>query len=193
MKIKVLTLIFSLITLLTFAQESKHLSFKGVPINGTLKEYISKMEKSGFTLAGTEDGVAILEGEFAAYKGCTIAVVTLKQKDLVSKISVIFPEGNTWSSFSSDYFNLKELLTEKYGKPSEVVEKFDTYSEPKDDNDRMYQVRMDRCKYFSTFELANGSIQLSIEKGDFSGGVVLLSYFDKVNSDIIRQKAINDL
>jgi hypothetical protein len=188
-----LTLFLSLSTLLILSQESEHLCFKGVPINGTLNEYISKMEKSGFALVGTEDGVAILEGEFAAYKGCTIAAVTLEQKDLVSNISVIFPGGDTWSSFSSDYFNLKELLTEKYGKPSEVVEKFDSYTEPRDDNNRMYQVTMDRCKYHSTFELANGSIQLSIEKGDFSGGFVLLSYFDKVNSDIVRQKAIDDL
>lgn len=193
MKKNLLTLILSLITLFTFAQEAKHLSFKGVPINGTLNEYVSKMEKSGFTLVGTEDGVAILEGEFAAFKGCTIAVVTLEQNDLVSKISVIFPEGNTWSSFSEDYYNLKELLTEKYGKPSEVVEKFDTYSEPKDDGSRKNQLLLDRCKYYSTFELANGSIQLSIEKGDYSTGFVLLSYFDKVNSDIIRQKAMDDL
>ncbi|MGQ1788518.1 hypothetical protein [Saccharicrinis sp. GN24d3] len=193
MKTKVLTLTLLLMSLLVFAQESKHLSFKGVPIDGTLNEYVSKMEKTGFTLAGKEDGVAILEGEFAAYKGCTIAVVTLEQKDLVSKISVVFPGGDTWSFFSSDYFNLKELLTEKYGKPSEVVEKFDTHSEPVSDGEKMTQLRLDRCKYYSTFELENGSIQLSIEKGDYSEGFVLLSYFDKVNSDIIRQKAIDDL
>lgn len=27
------------------------------------------------------------------------------------------------------------------------VEKFDSYSQPKDDNARMYEVRFDRCKY----------------------------------------------
>ncbi len=193
MKIKILTLILSLTTMLTFSQESKHLSFKGVPIDGSLDEYVSKMKQVGFTLIETEDGVAILKGDFAAYKGCIIGVATLKQKDLVSKITVTFPEGDSWSYLSSGYYNLKELLTEKYGEPSEVVEKFDTPPEPKDDKTRMFYVGMDRCKYYSTFELENGNIQLSIENIDYSTGFFMLSYFDKVNSKIIRQKAINDL
>ena len=67
--------------MLTFAQTSEHLSFKGVPIDGTLNVYVSKMEKGGFTLIGTEDGVAMLKGDFAAYKGCIIEVATLKQKE----------------------------------------------------------------------------------------------------------------
>jgi hypothetical protein len=67
MKTKILTLILSLTVMLTFAQTSEHLSFKGVPIDGTLNEYVSKMKNSGFTLIGIEDGVAMLKGDFAAY------------------------------------------------------------------------------------------------------------------------------
>ena len=193
MKTKILTLILSLTTMLTFAQTSEHLSFKGVPIDGTLNVYVSKMEKGGFTLIGTEDGVAMLKGDFAAYKDCIIGVATLKQKDLVSKITVIFSESGTWSSLSANYFNIKELLTEKYAEPTVIVEKFDNYSEPKDDNSKMHEVRMNRCKYYTTFELENGSIQLSIENDGFSTTFVMLSYFDKINSEIIRQKAIDDL
>lgn len=71
MKTKILTLILSLTAVLTFAQtSSEHLSFKGVPIDGTLNEYIYNMKKSGFTLIRTEDGVAMLKGDFAAYKDC---------------------------------------------------------------------------------------------------------------------------
>ena len=33
---------------------NEHLTFKGVPINGTLNEFISKMEKSGFTHVATQ-------------------------------------------------------------------------------------------------------------------------------------------
>ncbi len=192
MKTTLLTLLLLLSTI-TFAQESEHLSFKGVPIDGTLNEYVSKMKKSGFTLIGTEDGVAMLKGDFAAYKGCFIGAATLKQKDLVSKITVIFPASDTWSSLSSNYYSLKELLTEKYGKPSEIVEEFDTYSKPDDDNDRMYAVKMDNCKYYTTYELENGSIQLSIDHGSAISCFVRLTYYDKTNSEIIRQKALDDL
>jgi hypothetical protein len=44
MKPKILTLIFTLTAMLAFAQTSEHLSFKGVPIDGTLNEYVSKID-----------------------------------------------------------------------------------------------------------------------------------------------------
>lgn len=194
----VLTLLFCFVlTMTSFAQNNtdttEHMTFKGVPIDGTLNEYVSKMKQSGFTLIGTEDGVAMLKGDFAAYKDCIIGVATLKGKDLVSKITVIFPNHETWATLASNYFNLKELLTEKYGEPSKVVEKFDTYSEPDHDNSKMHAVGMNNCKYHTTFELENGSIQLSIGNDSFSSSFVMLSYYDKINSEKVRQKAIDDL
>jgi hypothetical protein len=186
-----------LIIATSFAQNNsdsnEHMTFKGVPIDGTLNEYVLKMKNSGFTHVGTETGIAMLKGDFAGYKGCMVGVATLKQKDLVSKITVIFPESDTWSSLSSDYYNLKELLTEKYGEPSDVVEKFDSRSEPRDDRGRMYAVKMDNCKYYTTYETEKGSIQLSIDHESVMSCYVRLSYFDKINSKIIREKAKRDL
>lgn len=192
------TTLFILVLVITsFAQDStdksKHMTFKGVPIDGTLNEYVIKMKKSGFNHIETKDGLAILEGDFAGYKDCLVGIVTLKQKDLVNKITVIFPEKETWSTLSSNYYNLKELLTEKYGEPSEVVEKFDTYSEPDDDNSRMHEVKFDNCKYYTTYETEKGSIQLSIDHESIMSCFVRLSYFDKINSKIIREKAKGDL
>lgn len=191
MKTKILTLVFSITTMLAFTQTSEHLAFKGVPIDGTLSEYVSKMKQSGFTMLGTEEGVAMLKGDFASYKGCTVGVATLKGKDLVSKITVIFPSHESWSLLASNYFNLKEMITEKYGQPSESVEKFSTYT-PEDDGSKMTQVHLDACKYITTFETDKGSIRLSI-KGDISDAFVMLEYFDKINSNIIREKAKGDL
>jgi len=183
--------------MISFAQNNtntnEHMKFKGVPINGTLNGYVSKMKQSGFTLIGTEDGAAMLKGDFAAYRGCIIGVQSLKEKDLVSAITVIFPEQETWSSLASNYYDLKELLTEKYGKPSEVVENFDTSSEPRDDGYKIYAVKMDNCKYYSTFETEKGSIQLSIDHQSVMSCFVRLTYWDKINSEKIRQKAIDDL
>ena len=94
----------------TNSDTSKHLSFKGVPIDGTLVDYILKMKKTGFVHKGTKDGVAILEGDFASYKNCIVGVSTLKKRDLVNKIVVLFSDRKDWSSLSSNYFNLKNLL-----------------------------------------------------------------------------------
>ena len=193
MKTFFLTLTFALTTMLTFGQTSDHLTFKGVPINGTLDEYVSKMKQNGFTHLGTEDGMAILNGDFAGYKDCHVGVSTLKQKDLVYKIGVLFPEKDTWSRLSTNYFDLKEMLTEKYGKPSDVIEKFDSYSQPRDDEDRMYKVKFDNCKYSSIWQTDKGEIQLSIDHNSVTSCFVKLAYFDKINGDKIKAKAKDDL
>ena len=189
----ILLLAHLMICSFTYSQSSEHLVFKGVPIDGTLKEYVSKMVKDGFTDLGSENGTAILNGEFAGYKDCNIGVTTLKQKDLVYKIAVIFPEKETWSTLSENYIDLKDMLTEKYGNPTEVVEKFDSSYQPKDDNGKMFNVKNDNCKYFSIWKTDKGEIQLSIQHKGFESCYVTLSYSDKINSDIIKTKAKRDL
>ena len=194
MKKYLLFFVFSVFALVSIAQtESPHLTFKGVPIDGTLNAYVQKMKQKGFTYLGTENGVALLKGDFAAYKGCTIGVATLKQQDLVSRITVIFPDCKTWGTLSDNYYTLKEMLTEKYGNPVEVIEEFQSYSQPKDDNSKMHEVGMDRCKFVTTFATPKGSIQLEIGHNSFTARFVMLSYFDKLNGDSVRAKAMEDL
>jgi len=194
MKKIILSLTVMLMSLTTFAQtESPHLSFKGVPIDGTLNEYVQKMKQKGFTYLGTEDGMAFLKGDFASYKGCMVGVATLKQKDLVSKITVIFPQRETWAALSNNYFTLKDMLTEKYGKPADVIEEFQGYSEPRDDGSKMTNVQLGRCKYITVFETPKGEIDLSIDHSNVTECFVRLSYFDKVNGDVVRSQAMDDL
>lgn len=197
MKSTVLTLILSFLFQFSFSQAStdsiRHLTFKGVPIDGKLSAFTTSMEKAGFTHVITEDGVAMFEGDFAGYKKCRLGAVTFDQKDLVSKIVILFPESDTWELLSTNYFNLKQLLTEKYGQPSVVVEKFIGAGEPKDDSSKLFAVYLNNCKYHSTYELTNGTIKLSIENGDYNGKFVKLSYVDKINGELIRQKALDDL
>jgi len=191
MKSIFMTMLFSIVSILCVAQSQEHLSFKGVPIDGKLNDYVSKMKQKGFALVKTENGLAMLKGEFASYKNCIVGVNTLKGKDLVSKIIVIFPSQNSWASLSSNYFNIKDMLTEKYGQPTDNVEKFSTY-EPEDDGSKMIQVNLDACKYYAIYETDKGIIELSI-KGEISDAYVILSYFDKANGEVIKNKIKDDL
>ncbi|UOK43655.1 MULTISPECIES: hypothetical protein [Flavobacterium] len=195
MKTKILTLLIVSFTIVSFAQSqtSEHLTFKGVPIDGTLDEYASKMKQNGFAHLGKGDGTALLNGDFAGYKDCIVAVSTLKQKDLVHKIAVIFPNKETWSTLSGNYFDLKQMLTEKYGKPSDALEKFDADSQPRDNDSKMSEVTFDRCKYYSIFKTEKGNIELTIEHDGAALCYVRLTYFDKINNDIIKEKAKGDL
>ena len=194
MKRNLFLLLFAIVTLSTFAQTtSEHLTFKGVPIDGTLTEFVSKLKQKGLTHIGTEDGTAILKGDFAAYKNCTIAAVSLKQKNLVAKVGVIFPSLETWSSLSNNYFSLKEMLTKKYGEPAVCVEEFQNDFGKDNDNLKIHGVKMDKCKYVTGYTTEKGDIELQI-KGSFTDGCyVTLIYFDKINGEVIEAEAMEDL
>ena len=69
MKRLIFLLLFVNTILISLAQDkSEHLSFKGVPIDGTLNEYVAKMKAAGFSYLGTQDGTAILQGDFAGFR-----------------------------------------------------------------------------------------------------------------------------
>jgi len=184
-----------IISISTFAQTSEHMSFKGVPIDGTLNEYVAKMKQSGFQYLGSEDGTAMLKGDFAGYKNCHVGVTTLNKMDLVHKIGVIFPKQETWSRLFSNYSDLKQMLTEKYGNPNDEVELFDvkSFQLPLDDNMKMHEVGMDNCKFYTVWKTDKGEIQLSIDHSGFTSSFVEIVYFDKINSAIINEKAKDDL
>lgn len=173
-----------------FAQQ--HLSFKGVPINGTLQEYTNAMVKAGFHCEGTYDGVSVLSGDFAGYKGCSVRVSTLKNCDVVSFITVTFRSSMVWSSVLDDYNTLKAMLTEKYGKPSDTKENLPAVEDSDYDNHLvMRELREGKYSWYTTFSSELGDIVLSIV--DNYGMSVRLSYYDKANSEKVRSAAMDDL
>lgn len=176
-----------------FAQNAgEHLTFKGVPIDGTLNQFVTNMKAAGFKSEGVQDGTAILSGDFAGYKGCYVIVSTLKNKDLVSTIGVMFPEHSAWSTLEGSYSKLKEMLTTKYGKPAEEVEEFQN-RDPKDDNSRMHELKMDRCNYQTLFRTEKGNILLRLMHDDYMSCHVLLGYYDKINGLEVEAAAMEDL
>lgn len=188
----VLSLVFTTFSVKSQSADAvEHLTFKGVPIDGTLDDYVTNMKKAGFALESVENGLALFSGDFAGYKECMIGVVTLDGKDLVSKVTVVFPRRDTWSDLESNYSNLKELLTIKYGEPESHTEKFNSTYQPDGDFEKMYELQFENCEYWSSFELDNGSIQLSIEHAGYA--FVMLAYFDKANTQEVHQKALDDL
>ncbi len=85
------------------------------------------------------------------------------------------------------------MLTEKYGDPTESVEKFDSPIEGSDGKRKLLELAMDGCKYYTIYETEKGSIKLTLKNYGIMSGYVALSYFDKINSEKIRQKALDDL
>ena len=172
---------------------SAHLTFKGVPIDGTLNEYVAKMKSAGFSFLGTQDGTAVLQGDFAGFKGCLIGVSTLKARNVVHTIGVIFPACDDWSSLAQGYELLKSMLTRKYGEPSACVEEFQGYTQPRSDSDKLHALQMDRCTYCTVFETPKGDIQLSLDHRDVTTCFVKLQYWDRINTEAVQEQAMEDL
>ncbi len=191
MKKLITTFVCLIIAGIIMAQE--HLTFKGVPINGTLKQYTDALAKKGFKYEGMEDGVAILSGDFAGYKNCYVCVSTLKNFDVVSQISVLFPETVFWTTLIEDYENLKSLLNVKYGDPKSNEEGFTKYYGDDDDLKKI-AVFDGEIEWYAVYGTELGDIELTLAGGSFVNKVrVKLSYYDKINSNRVRQAAIDDL
>jgi hypothetical protein len=193
MKAIFITLSAILLSLNLSAQsaENQHLLFKGVPIDGTLSEYVEKMKLNGFTLLDSTNYGAMFNGEFANYQNCKIGVGTSNKKDLVSTVFVMFPEREEWNDLYGDYNRLKQMLSEKYGIPNESKEKWENDYEPSLAF-RMSAIKRGECNFTTTFVKPNGKIQLRIEHQDATC-FVFLGYFDKINGEIMKAKAIDDL
>lgn len=185
------TLLCAMLTLCAFAQ-SEHLTFKGVPIDGTLSEYVDKMRDAGFHYIGKQDGVAVLSGDFAGYRGCLVGVSTLKSLDVVNMIGVIFPEADDWSTLNNTYERLKSMLTQKYGRYDDCVEEFQGFA-PRNDGDRLHKLKFDSCTWYTVFRTDKGNIELSIDHNGTSSCFVKLQYFDGINTNAVEQQAMNDL
>ncbi len=173
--------------------DSEHLTFKNVPIDGTLNQFVAKMKTAGFTGGVDKDGTALLKGDFAGYKGCYIVVSTLQNKDLVSTIGVLFPECNNWSSLEGNYNKLKEMLTTKYGEPAEVIEEFQRPVLARDDNSKIHELIMDRCNYKTRFKTEKGDLVLTLITENYNNCHVLLGYYDRINGLEVEAAALDDL
>lgn len=175
---------------------SEHLVFKGVPIDGALSEYAKKMESAGFRCINKRNGVATLRGDFAGFKDCTIQVSTLQSVDVVSTIDVAFPARKDWASLEGDYNHLKSMLSQKYGRPAKVEEKFH-HSFMDSNSDKWHEFIMDRCIWNTLYKTDKGNIKISLQNGYNDSysycGYVLLKYTDKINNETVRAAAVNDL
>lgn len=177
------------------APDAGHLRFKGVPIDGSLSVFVRNMKAKGFVVESSANGCAILTGDFAGFKDCEVAVSTLTGQDLVAGITVRFADREKWGEILSDYTALKDLLTQKYGKPASCVEEFENrlpFSKL-DDSAKLLKLKMDKCNFTTVFKPANGTVALHMDHVSYSECFVTLSYADRNNSASVRQRALDDL
>lgn len=185
-----------LLTLLLFfsftaVAQSDHMSFKGIPMEGRVIDFVNKLKTRGYQVV-TSGVDFYLTGDFAGYRNCTL-MLDGTDADFVSRITVRFPPQYDWTGLLNDYNTIKKHLLEKYKAATSSDEYFDcTYSTPPTDRARFYEVQLGHCQYRTVFKGKKGEIVLSITHRDQSC-FVALSYTDFANQALYHKKVIGDL
>ena len=160
-----LTVLFAVIDIM--AQE--HLSFKGIPIEGSMTEFCQKLKSKGFTSIGRENNITLFSGDFTGRH----------------------PSGE-WNTLVNTYDYYKDLYTRKYGKPT--ISKENNPAHLDSNTALMAEVHQGTVVYGSAWEVTGGDIQLSIEKS--SGvyeGMVMIRYRDSQNIEAKIQNDLDDI
>ena len=107
----------------TSTSSSTPLSFKGIPMTGTLTAFGQELAKAGFR----SNGNGTYTGDFAGYSGCKI---TPSGNNPVQEVRVDFPVISDWNALEKAYDDLQASLTQKYGMEPKVNRNLAVYELP---------------------------------------------------------------
>ena len=180
------TLLFAVTNIM--AQE--HLSFKGIPIEGSMTAFCQKLKAKGFTSIGQDNSITLFSGDFTG-RQATVGVVATDDGKSVHSIVVIFEESSEWNTLVNTYDYYKGLYTRKYGNPSACREHNPSHT---DSNiSLMYELGQGTVTYASVWNATGGTIELSIEKAGHSNGIVIIRYRDSQNIETKIQNDLDDI
>ena len=162
-----------------------HLTFKGIPINGSPEEISKQLQAQGFVQTEVFQNESIcLTGTFAAVENCIIVINYSKLIETTWAIIVWFPEEDSWFFLKEQYQLFKDMFIKKYGRPEKDFGFFMPPYEDGDD-DELTALRSEHATYMSFFYTDLGVIAVELDKSC----CLKITYEDKFNSDLVsRQK-----
>ena len=193
---RILTIaVFIFSFMFVMAQTSNnHLTFKGIPITGTVENFAQKLGAKGFEKKYSDKSCVGFEGEFAGYSGCKIYVFKVPNRNIVHKVAVAFPKESSWANLEKEYNQFKDMLTNKYGEPSWYSETFKEGASTFNDYAKMESLKEGNCYYWKQWEVKNGSIKVRIVSiPDTYDGCIGLVYSDKINDALAKKAQEDDL
>ncbi len=182
-----LALFFAVINIM--AQE--HLSFKGIPIEGSMTTFCQKLKAKGFTSISRDKNITFFSGDFTGRKA-TVGVTATDDGKNVFAVFVFFDSSGEWNTLVNTYDYYKELYTRKYGEPTNSKEENPALTDS--NTALMAEVYQGTVVYGSVWEVAGGDIQLSIEKStELYEGMVMIRYRDSQNIETKIQNDLDDI
>lgn len=183
--------------------------FKGIEISGTIDQFGSKLANQGFTFLTKDNNSAIYQGRFAGMNDCLIYLIPIENSKDIASVSVLIgltfsDYGDiycyeTWEKLLSDYESLKDLLTEKYGAPTEQNAGFAQDAITSTSYLKLHAVKEGQCEYYAQWgstDVDKMVVKLSITGGKNMGqeiAVITLRYAIVEKSNTARKEILDDL
>ena len=180
-----LLFVFSVIT----AMAQDHLTFKNIPIDGPLTQFLAKLKAEGFTQFETDSDGVWLIGKFTG-QDCRVLVQATASSHTVYAVYALFTDRNDWSMAKADYGKLKAALTKKYGEPHSEEEFEKPY---KEDGYEFMHMKDGHVVWQSQYDTPLGSILLYITDQSVLSGCAIVQYRDKKNSEKATDELADEL
>lgn len=178
---RIFSIIFALIVgFISLQAQTEHFEFMGIPIDGPIKKFNSKLKSKGFKLSSKEANQYNYKGTFASYDA-TLFVLFSPQSKNVNEIEVIiFSEklDDTMETYSS----LLNGLTEKYKHSKQIENEFKN-EEHSESNSFMFYNNSIGGVLIRTGILCSRKITYFVR----------LTYFDTANNKIAETEKNTDL
>lgn len=197
MKRSLLSTLFLFLSLICFAQND-HLTFAGIPINGTIDQFQKKLEAKGYTYdedfsRNTPKGMRLFNGEMLNKK-ITVGVNYNVSSKIVYRVKVLFDEL-TEEQAKRIYNQIASLLIQKYETSYSVEGEEDGFPVT-----RICPMISDEQLYADDkYSHSLGEIQIYYDKNDSSYTTypyiytVHIGYIDRLNKLQNEQSLIDGL
>ncbi|MBQ3690410.1 MAG: hypothetical protein II937_11210 [Bacteroidales bacterium] len=168
---------------LSAQNDVKHLEFQGLPINGTVTDYMHGLNAKGYKNVGIENGVGILTADISGFRNSIVNVASSNGNTNVYAVSVCFTYNQNENEILKQYEKLKNELSALYG---EIVAEDDgTFKEfiyPGYEKAWKNVTLIKDCMFSTPI----GKIKLAV----FQRNIYTLSivYVDNVNTEKARQE-----
>lgn len=160
------------------SKPQRHFQFRGVPIDGHVKKFVTKMKKLGYTEKTQHDGAFIMKGTFTGRDAELYIAYTPKSKT-VYNVGVYLDKSLSWDYLKELYNTYKEEFTKKYGAEGYPREYFEPpYKEG--DGKELEALAEGKCVYASFFPFNEGEAILNLSRQ----GQLVIVYADNQNKEL---------
>lgn len=192
MKKLLLTICSSLFCVLSYAQ-TEHLTFKGLPIDGSKQEFVKELQSQGYENAPEMGADDVLSGTFIG-RDCYVVIVGTPITNTVWKVGILFKlKYDNWSSIKRAYDGLVDVYTKKYGAPILDQKEFKSpYKEG--DGHELYALKSDRCVYSTSFACTKNGVNVGYVAISMTTNCnIIIEYEDDINSDLLTKERANEI